>query len=313
MEQDTPNRISKKRIRTPSSELPEFLRGSLSAVVNVTLTFPLSKLISRQAYEGLSVFDAFATMRRERLWHLYRGLAPPLMQQSFKVGVMYSSYDYFSNKLYYAKNGSYNLSGPSNLDWELRVAAGALSGSAEGLLAPFERVQTVLQHRHYNEMYKNSWEAVLKLSQFGVFEFYRGFSAIVLRNAPASATWFALKDPVRDLFRGKEEIGQKNSSKQLMFISDVVCDFLSGGVLGASISTLFYPVNVVKSVMQLDVGSRHRGFLETFSAVYQERGLNGLYYGVAGNAARSLLAWGILNSSKEAFDRVGLFESLITE
>jgi len=307
----TQNR-SKKRIRTPSSELPEFLRGSLSAVVNVTLTFPLSKLISRQAYEGLSVLDAFATMRRERLWHLYRGLAPPLMQQSFKVGVMYSSYDYFSNQLYYAKNGQYNFGGPSSLDWELRVAAGALSGSAEGLLAPFERVQTVLQHRHYNEMFKNSWEAVLKLSQFGVFEFYRGFSAIVLRNEPASATWFALKDPVRDLFRGRQEAAQQNN-KQFSFISDVLCDFLSGGVLGARISTLFYPVNVVKSVMQLDVGTRHRGFIETLSAVYQERGLNGLYYGVAGNAARSLLAWGILNSSKEAFDRIGLFESLITE
>jgi hypothetical protein len=310
--EDITGKASKKRNRTASSELPEFLRGSLSAVVNVTLTFPLSKLISRQAYEGLSVFDAFATMRRERLLHLYRGLAPPLLQQSFKVGVMYSSYDYFSNQLYYAQYGKFNTNSPSSLDWQVRVMAGALSGSAEGLLAPFERVQTVLQHRHYNELFKNSWEAVLKLSQFGVLEFYRGFSAIVLRNAPASATWFALKDPVRDLFRGKDEEDRKNKL-HLTFISDVVCDFLSGGVLGASISTLFYPVNVVKSVMQLDFGTRHRGFLETFTAVYQERGLNGLYYGVAGNAARSLLAWGILNSSKEAFDRAGLFNTLVTE
>ena len=85
-------------------------------------------------------------------------------------------------------------------------------------------------------------------------------------------------------------------------------DFLSGAALGAAISTTFYPLSVVKGVMQLDIGCAHRGLAETLRAVYRERGLAGLYSGVAGNAARSLVAWGVLNASKAYMDRVGAFE-----
>jgi hypothetical protein len=78
-------------------------------------------------------------------------------------------------------------------------------------------------------------------------------------------------------------------------------------VLGALISTAFYPINVVKSVMQLDIGCHHRGFLETLQLVYRDRGVAGLFAGVAGNAARSLLAWGIINTAKEGLDRHSVF------
>ena len=84
----------------PHHATPEFLRGAAAAAANVVVTFPLSKLISRQAYEGLSVRDALDTMRRDGHWHLYRGLAPPLLQQSLKLGVMYSSYDFLSAQLF---------------------------------------------------------------------------------------------------------------------------------------------------------------------------------------------------------------------
>jgi len=90
-------------------------------------------------------------------------------------------------------------------------------------------------------------------------------------------------------------------------LDDLARDFLSGAVLGAAISTAFYPLSVLKGVMQLDIGSAHRGLLETLRLVYRERGLAGLYSGVAGNAARSLVAWGVLNASKAWMDRANVF------
>lgn len=79
-------------------------------------------------------------------------------------------------------------------------------------------------------------------------------------------------------------------------------DFFSGAVLGATLSTLLYPINTAKSVMQLQIGGRHRGVAETLRQVYHERaGLAGLYRGVSGNAARALLSWGIVNSSYEVY------------
>ena len=92
-------------------------------------------------------------------------------------------------------------------------------------------------------------------------------------------------------------------------LDDVARDFLSGAVLGAAISTAFYPLSVAKGVMQLDIGGAHRGLRETLRLVFRERGLAGLYSGVAGNAARSLVAWGVLNASKAWMDRAGSFSA----
>ena len=72
--------------------------------------------------------------------------------------------------------------------------------------------------------------------------------------------------------------------------------FCSGAVLGASISTLFYPINVAKSLMQLQVGGPHLGVAATLAAAARERSL---YHGVVGNAARSMLSWGMINGVYE--------------
>jgi hypothetical protein len=83
----------------------EFARGTAAAAVNVVVTFPLSKLTSRQAYEGLTAGEALGTMRREGAWHLYRGLLPPLLQQSLKMGVMYGAYDFLVHQLFLLRHG----------------------------------------------------------------------------------------------------------------------------------------------------------------------------------------------------------------
>ena len=82
---------------------------------------------------------------------------------------------------------------------------------------------------------------------------------------------------------------------------EIMNDFISGGVLGAFISTLFFPVNVVKAQMQCKVGGEFIGFREAFRAVFEERGRRwpSLFRGVHVNYTRSLVSWGIINASYE--------------
>ena len=51
--------------------------------------------------------------------------------------------------------------------------------------------------------------------------------------------------------------------------------------------TAFYPADTVKSLIQTNPGHHGKGFLETFTAVYQTQGVRGLYRGWGITAARA--------------------------
>ena len=271
---------------------PEFARGAVAATTNLVLTFPLNKLISRQAYEGLGVRAAAATLIEDGLPRLYRGLAPPLAQKAVAMGVMYGTYDFYFHTLLYHTTGLVEARPATDVPageapHALRAAAAVAAGITEGVLTPFERVQTLLQHRHYTDSYKNAGDVVTKLAPRGVGEFYVGWSAVMLRNAPANALWFTLRDPVREKLTG-----------WLGGVPGVAADFLAGALLGAAISTCVYPLNLAKSVMQLQVGGVHAGVWPTAVGIVKDRGgVGGLYRGAGVNALRSMLSWGLVNAA----------------
>ena len=321
----------------PSSTAPEFFRGALAATINIACTFPVQKLISRQAYEGLTLPQAARTLQVDGLPNLYRGLGPPLLQKASSMGIMYGAYDWYFHALTYWLTGRQEERAATNVpqsetSWGLRCTAALLAGSTEGLLTPLERMQTILQHRHFNEHYANTLDVARKLAPYGLREYYRGLSAILLRNGPSSALFFLLREPVAAVMPGgagwafggsggsggSGGRGGGTEAARAPSLSrgdhrgdggrgngrghhgpspgDVARSFCSGAVLGASISTLFYPINVAKSLMQLQVGGPHLGVAATLAAAARERSL---YHGVVGNAARSMLSWGMINGVYE--------------
>jgi hypothetical protein len=66
-------------------------------------------------------------------------------------------------------------------------------------------------------------------------------------------------------------------------------NFISGAILGASISTLFFPINVVKHRLQSSLGTPFESSLSVFRVVWKERhgSLRELYRGVHMNFTRS--------------------------
>ncbi|XP_066919254.1 mitochondrial nicotinamide adenine dinucleotide transporter SLC25A52-like [Clytia hemisphaerica] len=265
----------------------EFAAGGCAAVVNIMVTFPVYKTMLRQQIDGITMLKAVTQIKHEGLFKLYRGVGPPLMQKGISCSIMFGSYHSIQKKLVETY--------PRTNETFLKIVAAMTAGSFESLMTPFERVQTLLaisEHKDYVKVH-NTVHAFLKIKKHHNFkEYYRGFTAILLRNGPSTALFFLLREPIKDLLPTAES-----------GLTNVAEDFVSGAVLGASISTLAYPLNVVKSNMQKRLGEEYRGIMYTFREVYnqRERSIRRIYFGVSLNFSRALISWGIINATYEIF------------
>jgi hypothetical protein len=173
----------------------------------------------------------------------------------------------------------------------LTSISGGLAGLTEATLNPFERVQAVLQQSKFHDSYKHTFHVFQEITrEHGFKELYRGMSAICLRNSFSNAVFFSLRSPIKSLF-------PEAKSK----VENSVYDFINGGLLGACLSTLNFPLNVIKSNMQAKIGGKFTGIYHTFKLVYEarDRRILLMFKGVGSNFTRALLGWGITNSVYE--------------
>ena len=273
--------------RDPFWDKREFVCGWGAAVINICTTFPINKVMFRQMVHGVRATRAVDQLKKEGLANLYKGLLPPLMSKTASVSLMFGSYSSYRHFL--DRNQEACPWILSSKMTRLSVAA-FLSGSTEAILCPFERVQMLLQSRDFSSQYKNTFKAMKKMTNFGVKEYYRGMTAILLRNGPSNIMFFAVKER------------SNNFNPSDNYWLDLLEHFVTGAVLGAFISTTFYPLNVVRTKMQtVAPGSPHLSIATAAKMVYQERqgSLRKIYYGVSINCTRALLSWGIINVSYE--------------
>ena len=265
----------------------EFFCGWGASLVNVVVTFPVNKAMFRQQLEGVSIRKAFRQLKREGWITLYRGMGPPLIQRTTSVAVMFGTFAKYNN---YLKSNF-----PTVPQHFTTLCAAFAAGTTELLLIPFERVQTLLQAKQFHGTFDNTFHVFRNLRHHGISEYYRGMSACFIRNGLSNMLFFGLRGPLRDSI----------SVADLRGGQCFVCDFISGALLGAFLSTIFYPLNVVKTRMQVKVGGKHLAILSTFQVIYKERGNSWckIFRGVHVNYTRSVLSWGIINATYEALMR----------
>uniref|UniRef100_A0A0N5APK0 Mitochondrial carrier protein n=1 Tax=Syphacia muris TaxID=451379 RepID=A0A0N5APK0_9BILA len=285
----------------------DFLCGCGAGFVETTILYPQSKLIFRQQLCGFGAKAALTQLRSEGIRHLYRGLLPPLLMRSASRALMFGMYEKWRSFLCCVESPVYS-------SFTLCHAEAAfLAGSCEALLCPLERTQVILQCPKYHNRFRNTAHAMRDLACMGTKELYRGFSIIIFRNGFSNSLFFTMREPLRKkiLLLDKEYSlhSKKFSDRFPLPVIHFCADFCSGALLGACISTLFFPVNVVKNQMQSTVQTKFQSSWKIFFIVLKERGsFSGLYRGVGLNFTRSiaenlchrsLLAWGITNSVYE--------------
>ena len=132
-------------------------------------------------------------------------------------------------------------------------------------------------------------------AKFGVREYYRGATAILLRNGPSNMIFFYARERIPTEFL--TELRERNFGGSNIKLGTYISDFLCGSVTGAFISTLFYPVNVTKTHMQLKIGGSFLSFFSVFKKLLKDRGFRGMFRGVHMNYSRSFISWGIINTT----------------
>lgn len=96
--------------------------------------------------------------------------------------------------------------------------------------------------------------------------------------------------------------GSRKKSEMLEVEDSILHDFLAGAILGACISTLFYPLSVVRTRMQTRApGTEFLSIVKAFKAVYSERDrkFSRLFHGCSINVLRQFVSWGVINCSYE--------------
>ena len=260
----------------------EYMCGAVASLVNVTLTFPINKVMFRQQIQGIRLHRAVHQVYKEGFLYLYRGLLPPMLQRTATVSLMFGTYAHYYDNL--------KKRCPDMHHMIIHTTAAVCAGCTEAIFAPFERVQVVLQIKDFHGNLRNSAHAFITISRLGVGEMYRGLSAILLRNGPSNALFLGLRQPLKQALPHSESmLGQTLSA------------FMSGAGLGACLSTVFFPLNVVKTKMQARIGGPFLTLGEALQETLGERGYRWrkLFRGVHINYTRSFMSWGLINAVYE--------------
>lgn len=234
-----------------------------------------------QMMHGVETTFALHQLKKEGLAFLYRGMLPPLMQRSLSMSLMFGVYDECLQPLLERQVNPYIA----------KTCAGMVAGAFEATLMPFERLQTLLIHPKYHNEFKNTADAASHIAKlYGIKEFYRGLVPILFRNGPSNAMFFIIRDEVRERLPVQENVFYQSFQ-----------NFLAGASIGAFLSTLFYPLNVIKIAMQCELGGPHRTIVYEFKYILHKRGskFTNFYHGALLNISRAFLSWGIINASYE--------------
>lgn len=259
----------------------EFACGWGAAVINVGCTYPINKMIFRQMLHGINIYNAFLEIKSEGMYFLYRGMLPPLCQKTFSMSIMFGVYEEVKGPL--IDNGMNK--------YAAKATAAMISGTSEAILMPFERIQTLLSDSGYHNHFRNTYHAFKVVgNQYGFKEYYRGLTPILLRNGPSNVGFFI----IREEFQARMPVFDSELKRTL-------AEFMCGASIGLLLSTVFYPLNVVKIAMQSKIGGDFENFWKVLIQIYHERGgtIRGIYKGIHTNCSRAIISWGVMNTAYE--------------
>uniref|UniRef100_A0A8D2DCX3 Solute carrier family 25 member 51 n=1 Tax=Sciurus vulgaris TaxID=55149 RepID=A0A8D2DCX3_SCIVU len=253
---------------TNVGEMKDYLCGCCAAFNNVSITFPIQKILFRQQLYGNKTRDAVLQLRRDGFRNLYRGILPPLMQKTTTLALMFGLYEDLSCLL------QKHVSAP---EFATPGVAAVLAGTTEAIFTPLERVQTLLQDHKHHDKFTNTYQAFRALKCHGIGEYYRGLVPILFHNGFSNVLFFGLRGPIKE-----------HLPTAMTHSAHLVNDFICG-------------VNVVKTRIQSKIGGEFQSFTKVFKTIWLERDrkLTNLFRGAHLNYHRSLISWGIINATYE--------------
>jgi len=167
------------------------------------------------------------------------------------------------------------------MSFVIDLLAGGMSGAVtKTLAAPIERVKLLMQTQRSNHdlkiPYRHSWDCVLRVyKEQGIWSFWRGNVASVLRYFPSQAMNFAFKGQYQQLFL--KTSGGGTPSFWVHFATNLV----SGGLAGGTAMLASYPLDVVRTRMAADVRAHvQRSLRSCVVKMWRDGGIGEFYRGL---------------------------------
>ncbi|RVE63710.1 hypothetical protein OJAV_G00139030 [Oryzias javanicus] len=238
------------------------------------------------------------TYQQVGLRGFYQGTTPALMANIAENSVLFMSYGFCQQVIRFTAG----LHKDAVLSDMQRASAGSVASIFSSLvLCPTELVKCRLQAMFEMEASgkiaksQNSVWSVVKfiIRNEGLPGFFQGLTTTIAREVPGYFCFFGAYELCRTMFAdymrcNKDDIG-------------VLATMFSGGLGGACLWTVVYPMDCVKSRIQvMSLTGRQAGFFKTFMAIARAEGIRTLYSGLTPNLVRSFPANGALFLAYEA-------------
>jgi len=165
------------------------------------------------------------------------------------------------------------------------MLAGVAAGVSKTVAAPIERVKLLVQNQdemikqgRLDRPYKGVMDCCSRVMQTeGIYPFWRGNLANVLRYFPTQALNFAFKDAIKVAFATP-----KDASQAKKFTMNI----LSGGMAGTCSLTFVYSLDYARTRLANDAkgkgGERQfNGLIDVYTKTLKSDGIQGLYRGFA--------------------------------
>lgn len=259
----------------------EFLAGFGSAILTISATYPVTKLLYRQILENQSARKSFQNLKKEGFFALYRGALSPMIQRCITLSSMFGVY----------RAATIPLETLEMNEYVEKMCACSLVGALESVFMPLERVQMLLIVATYNKRFKHIFHVAKVIAKdYPLKEFYRGYSIILFRNITSNSFFFITKDELEKRFKFSDIQYRQNTQH-----------FVVGAAVGIAMTVLFYPLKVAKVNIHKELGGKFKSNKEIFTEIYNKDGggIVNFYRGSVLNGWRALFSWGITNSSYE--------------
>ncbi|XP_045682864.1 mitochondrial ornithine transporter 2 [Phyllostomus hastatus] len=268
--------------------------GACGGTVCVLTGQPFDTMkVKMQTFPGLykGFADCFLkTYSQVGLRGFYRGTGPALIAYVAENSVLFMCYGFcqqFVRKVV-------GLDKQAKLSDLQTATAGSMASAFAALtLCPTElvkcRLQTMYEMEVSGKVAKSRYTvwSVVKgiLRKDGPRGFYRGLSGTLLQEVPGYFFFFGGYELSRSFFasgRSKDELGP-------------VPLMLSGGIAGICLWLVIFPVDCIKSRIQvLSMSGKQAGFIGTLLSVVESEGIAALYSGLSATLIRAFPANGSL-------------------
>ncbi|XP_078101883.1 solute carrier family 25 member 15a [Sander vitreus] len=234
-----------------------------------------------------------STFRQVGLRGLYKGSSPALIANISENAVLFLSYGLCQDVIRFVSRMD---KGAGLSDFQ-KASAGSLASIFSSMaICPTELVKCRLQAMHEMEAsgriasgQRSTVWAVVKtvLKTDGPLGFYQGLTSTMVREIPGYFCFFGAYEMCRSNFA--QHMGTDKDSIGVLPL------MFSGGFGGACLWLMVYPIDCVKSRIQVySLAGRQEGFMKTFMGIIRTEGFTALYSGLTPTMIRTFPANGAL-------------------